>query len=358
MTRRELILASAAALSASAAERPFASRLLATRKESGFHMDGYWIWCGSAIRGGDGRYHLFASRWPARLPFALHWTTNSEIVRAVSDRPEGPFEFAEVVFPARGEQFWDGRMTHNPTIHRWGDRYLLFYIGTTYKGATPSAAEGRFATKDMRLEARANQRIGLAVSKSVEGPWERMPEPILEPRTGKWDALMTTNPAPCVNPDGSVLLIYKSSGSQTDLLRLGAAKAERFDAPYRRIADEPIFRFDKTGDHVEDAYIWRQKGESGYRLIMKDMNGGICGEKGGGIQATSEDGVRWTVAAPPNAYSKTIRFTDGSTRTFSRVERPQLLVEDGVPRCLYCAVGEGPAVGDLTSSRNIAIPIE
>ena len=28
-------------------------------------MDGYWVWDGSTIRGEDGRYHLFASRWPS-----------------------------------------------------------------------------------------------------------------------------------------------------------------------------------------------------------------------------------------------------------------------------------------------------
>ncbi|MGV2786981.1 glycosyl hydrolase family 43, partial [Clostridium perfringens] len=25
----------------------------------GFRMPGYWIWCGSVIKGEDGRYHMF-----------------------------------------------------------------------------------------------------------------------------------------------------------------------------------------------------------------------------------------------------------------------------------------------------------
>jgi len=337
--RRELIRNSPEVRNAAGAAPPawtqpsgsFEDRLLPAPKDGGFRMDRYWVWCGSVVRGGDGKYHIFASRWPARLPFGPHWCTNSEIVRGVADRPEGPFRFAEVVLPPRGEQFWDGRMTHNPTIHRWRDRYLLFYIGTTYKGAAPSAAEGRLAGRELWYEARANQRIGLAVAKSVEGPWGRLPEPILQPRPGKWDALMTTNPAACMDDDGGVLLIYKSSGSQTDLLRLGVARADRFDGPYQRVAEEPIFRFDQTGDHVEDAYVWRGKGERGYQLIMKDMKGGICGEKGGGIHARSEDGVRWTISRPPKAYSRTVRFSDGTRRTYGRLERPQLLVEDGVP---------------------------
>ena len=58
-------------------------------------------------------------------------------MRASADKPEGPYRFEEVLLPPRGTEFWDGRMTHNPTIHRWRDNYLLFYIGTTYKGETP-----------------------------------------------------------------------------------------------------------------------------------------------------------------------------------------------------------------------------
>ena len=37
----------------------------------GFKMDGYWIWCGSVIKGEDGRYHMFSSRWKYRA-FSKH----------------------------------------------------------------------------------------------------------------------------------------------------------------------------------------------------------------------------------------------------------------------------------------------
>jgi hypothetical protein len=112
--------------------------MLPAPRNGGFQDPDYWIWCGSAIRGEDSRYHLLASRWPRKYPFYWGYCFYSEIVRAVSDRPEGPFEFAEVVFADRGAGFWDGRMTHNPTIHRVGDTYLLFYIGTTFEGEKPS----------------------------------------------------------------------------------------------------------------------------------------------------------------------------------------------------------------------------
>ena len=74
----------------------------------GFRDDAYWIWCGSVQRG---LYHMFASRWSKATAFNCNWLTNSEVVRAVSDSPTGPYRFEEVVLPARGAEYWDGRMT-------------------------------------------------------------------------------------------------------------------------------------------------------------------------------------------------------------------------------------------------------
>jgi hypothetical protein len=28
-----------------------------------FHQDGYYVWCTSVIKGEDGKYHMFYSRW-------------------------------------------------------------------------------------------------------------------------------------------------------------------------------------------------------------------------------------------------------------------------------------------------------
>jgi hypothetical protein len=297
-----------------------------------------------------------------------HWLTHSEVVRATSPTPEGPYTFREVVLPARGAQFWDGRMTHNPTIHRRGDTYMLYYTGTTYTGPTPTPE--RPCTPEMRNEARANQRIGLATAPSPAGPWTRRGAPVLEPRPGKWDGLMTTNPAPCVlpehgnrpdGPDGSggVLLVYKSAADQRDLLRMGVARAADVEGPYERLTDGPIFRFDDTGDHVEDAYVWHDG--TRFQLIMKDMRGGICGERGGGIHATSDDGVHWTVSQPAKAYSRAVRWDDGTVTTQHRLERPQVLVEDGVPTCLFLATS-APVNSDDARARDertwtIAIPL-
>lgn len=104
-------------------------RMLPAPVGGGFRMEHWWVWCGSVVRGEDGRYHMFASRWPKWLPMHPGWLIRSEIVRAVSDTPEGPYTYAETVLPARGAEYWDGRSTHNPHIIRQGDQYLLLLHG-------------------------------------------------------------------------------------------------------------------------------------------------------------------------------------------------------------------------------------
>jgi len=105
---------------------------------------------------------------------------------------------------------------------------------------------------------------------------------------------------------------------------------------------------------VENAYVWRENGL--FRLVMKDMNGGICGEKGGGIAATSPDGINWTIVDPPQAYSRTIRWANGTTSVQGHLERPQLLIENGAPTHLFLATGDG-SFQSMTRCWNMVIPL-
>lgn len=176
---------------------------------SGFRQAGFMIWGSSVIRGSDGSYHMFVSRWDERLGHAA-WVTSSHVVHAVSSSPLGPWRFHDVALPRRGSRHWDGMATHNPTIH-WNPRrqeYCLFYIGTSYQFAPPFNAP--FTNRTEYELAWNSKRIGVATSRSLDGPWRRLLAPILEPRPGFWDGGITSNPAPVIFPNGSVLLIYKS----------------------------------------------------------------------------------------------------------------------------------------------------
>ncbi|ULT27940.1 glycoside hydrolase family protein [Sphingobacterium sp. E70] len=139
-----------------------------------------------------------------------NWVTNSEVVRAIADTPEGPYEFVEVVLPARGKKYFDGCTTHNPRIVKNGDYYVLYYFGNNYEEPNPGYSDNVWES-GLGQKAWMHKRIGMAYSKSISGPWKRVDQPILNPRQGEWDASITSNPSPVVLPDGKVYLIYKSS---------------------------------------------------------------------------------------------------------------------------------------------------
>jgi predicted GH43/DUF377 family glycosyl hydrolase len=297
---------------------------------------------------------MFASRWPRAFPFFVGYLTHSEIVRAVSDTPEGPYAFQEVVLPARGPEHWDGQITHNPTVHRSGNTYLLFYIGATYAGPKPDVAEVNRLNRELPQQAECYDsiRIGLATSDSVLGPWTRLDEPILRPRAGKWDGRVVTNPAPCVREDGSILLYYRSNTPEG--LRIGLAAADSFQSPFHRVVDDPVLTF--SAGYVEDPFVWRAGDR--YELIAKDWTGEICGEAGAGVHAASPDGIAWTLSEPPKAYSRRVVWDDGTITIQGALERPQLLIHNGRPTHLFAATGDGPGGFDnCTRTWNLVIPL-
>lgn len=328
----------------------------------GFAMEDSWVWCGSAIRGDDGRYHLFASRWPRSLRFS-HWAVRSEVVRASADDAAGPYRFEQVVLPARGQEYFDGRATHNPTIIRYGDLFVLVYVGATYEGAAPTAADPGTWAGRRSMQAWHNKRIGMATAPSVLGPWTRRDQPLLEPRPGAWDAVITSNPSVCVDEDGGLVMLYKSTDARHDpdgrfrgRFRLGVARAAHLDAPFQRASDGPILQFNDPDSHVEDPFLWRDGGR--YCAIMKDMTGSIGGEPQAGVAATSVDGLHWRLAQPPRAYPRAVRWSDGRVTHPAKLERPQLLIEDGRATHAYFATCDSETgMSEATKTWNLAVPL-
>ncbi|MFV0391925.1 MAG: hypothetical protein ACK5KP_08615 [Paludibacteraceae bacterium] len=56
----------------------------------------YYNWCSSIIKGDDGKYHLFYSRWKRDYTF-YGWLTHSTVAHAVSDNPVGPYKYVRTV---------------------------------------------------------------------------------------------------------------------------------------------------------------------------------------------------------------------------------------------------------------------
>ena len=51
----------------------------------------FFVWCGAPVKGPDGKYHLFYSRWPVKVGFAPGWAIHSEIAYAITRDVVGTF---------------------------------------------------------------------------------------------------------------------------------------------------------------------------------------------------------------------------------------------------------------------------
>jgi len=326
----------------------FHSRLLPANYESGFRQNDYWVWCGSSVKGDDGKYHIFASRWSNSTGFSPYWLTNSEIIHAVSDSPQGPYKFSDVALPARGAEFWDGQMTHNPAIRKYGDTYLLYYTGTTYKGARPSKENPVGETDALKLEAHQGERIGLATSKSPYGPWKRLDKPILDVRPNSWEQYLVSNAAPVVLKDGRVMLYYKGV-EKLRVHAIGLAIADKFDGEYKRVSDKPL----NMGIGAEDPFIWQENGK--FKALMLDHEKRYSPDKEI-FYAVSDDGLKWRVPRNAIAVSKQIKFADSTTRKMNSTERPHVLIENGKPTHVFFATGE--TINGKRYTWNMAIPLK
>ena len=311
-------------------------------------MEGYHVWGTSPIRGEDGRVHLFFSRWSNE---ASHygWVMCCEVAHAVSDSPEGPFEVRGTVLEGRGGDHWDSFSIHNPTVHKVGDKYVIFYMGSDGSGLGKTRDELIALSKTDREaywpyfhKLVASKAVGAAVADSLDGPWERLGEgPVVAPGAeGEWDDFVCSNPAYLNHPDGECWLYYKGWSKETAAVdngnrQYGLAVAPALDKPFIKIPGNPLIDLSHLGNNTqcEDAYIFMSEGQ--FHMVMRDM--GVFNHSVG-LHFTSPDGLVWS--KPQIAYREAPYYFDeplpGLDRE-GRFERPQILMKEGKPEYLYCA---------------------
>ncbi len=345
------------------AQNSIISNLKEAPVNGGFIMENYWVWGSSVIKSEDGKYHMFASRWPDYIPFHPGWMVVSEIVHAVSDTPEGPYKFNDIALGARGAQYWDGRSCHNPKIIKYKDMYILYYMGSThpFEDLTEENADELTLDSKWCIAGRWGKRIGVATSKSPYGPWERLDKPILNIEPNTSHSYLTSNPSPIIKDDGSVVIIFKGRGYKTDGvthddMTVNVATAPSYDGKYTVSSTKPLFSVDNFGE-IEDPHMW--KDDEGYHLIAKDHQGGITGERGDGLIAHSVDAINWVVDKNPKAYTKTVKWDNGKTIKQGQLERAFVLLEGGKPTHIFFATMNGSGgFENATKSWNMVIPLK
>ncbi len=332
-------------------EMNIASMIQPVPESAKFIDPDYYIWCGSMTRTEDGKYHLFYSRWPRKLGHYA-WVTNSEIAHAIGDSPTGPFRHHDVSLPARGQSYWDGLDTHNPTIQRFGGKFYLYYTGNTGDGKE---------MKTLNWVHRNNQRIGVAVADSPNGPWKRSDKPLLDVSADPDapDALVVTNPSVTRDNNGRYLMIYKAVAKKRPKPFGGpvvhlTATAKSPTGPFTKQL-KPIFTSEGADFPAEDPFVWYQGDRDQYYAIVKDFNGYFT--KAGKSLALfqSEDGLDWKPSKNALVSKTEIRWASGLLQKVNSLERPQLLFENGMPVLLLGAVDE---TKERTHSYNVQIPLK
>ena len=259
-------------------------------KDSGFKMDGYYVWCSSVIKEGD-TFYMFAARWPMEKTFPNGYLTDSEIVLATSDSLDKPFTFKKVIISKRDGGYWDSAMAHNPSIIKIGDEFVLYYIGSPDGGVE-------------------NRAIGYATAKSLDGDWVRSDKPIALPKDAN-------NPAPLIDKDGSILLYYRDGR-----LKVSVARADKYDGEYE-ILKYDIF----PHGMVEDMFVYHT--EDGYEIVAEDAGGAYTGLAKAGVHFLSKNGIDYVPHEVPLVYGYDVEYDDGTKIELTRRERPMLIEEDG-----------------------------
>ncbi|MHA6721558.1 glycoside hydrolase family protein [Sphingomonas sp. RS2018] len=257
-------------------------------------------WDGQILKGPDGRYHMFASRWGQALGHKA-WG-QSLAVRAVSRSLYGPYRDTGLMWPRD-----EGGKGHNVNALRLPDGRYAVVVSETRNGDvfTSRSIEGPWR----RLGSIA---VDQSAFRSVKTPGDRQDTAELKP----WKA---SNVSLTARPDGGFEIIQRSG--QVLVSKAGIL------GPYRVMGDS-IYRdlpgLPQTNMRAyEDPVIWHSGGW--YHVIVNHWRARRA------YHLISRDGVTgWRMqglAFEPGADF--IRHANGVVNHWYKLERPGVVIEKG-----------------------------
>ena len=275
----------------------------------------------------NGTWHMFASQMVNGCGLN-YWAMNSQVIRATSDNPLGPYTYQQVILPVFAH---DANVMEAPT----GEIVLLV---TARKGVRPYNCNNVNTTTNNASPPPSFQNSTTPPKDSYmlwapqpEGPWS---EPVLVLNSTIWNAdywNVTGRVAHCdsnlngiINDDGSFLGLWRKCETLNLLTiphRLTATDWKNASTYQPHL--QPLFVL--AGSGAEDpTNIWTTtiNGLTAYHAIFHDEQATRCmlGQcSANGRHAFSLDGKSWRYASR-NAYSKSVEFwnpTNNSTETLS-----------------------------------------
>eukprot|EP01047_Picozoa_sp_COSAG01_P022109 COSAG01_NODE_1304_length_10809_cov_2.635387_4_plen_554_part_00 len=348
-----LLVGTAAALGVPAAPYVLDLAPAAPPATQAYHNATLSTWGGNVVRDPKGNFHLFAAAMTLGCNLGA-WTSNSEVIHAVSPQPTGPFQLRNVALPP-----WH----HNPqaVLHPDGT-WLLYTIGTVGVPAqhhcrkAGAAADAAAQASPPPLGVRGpktGEFVQLHYSRSPDGPWTFLNLTGDPANPGIFGGGTTdnhdhgTNPTPWVMNNGTVVVgSHDSTGFYIQV-------APHWRGPYRRVPGH-LFTFpshDRTQGYVfEDPFLFFDAAAQRWRCLMHEYTLGHGGHHLGGaaVSLTPELLGPWRlqpVATP--AYTLRVADAAGGSELMARRERPKLLLDaQGRPLVLYTAVCPGQPKGN------------
>lgn len=240
----------------------------------------------------------------------LHtWTSNSMIVSAIADEPDGPYN--------QDTKAVTGPWTHNAMISRHPNgSYLLFHIGDGTHRKNPSSCSPNHPFYPFPKDQPEPPAATTHISESLHGPWR-----------ATHGIPHINNPAPFYFPNGTTL-IY----GRTDV-----HVANSTDGPYVRYGTTvPVEGKMKP----EDPHVWRDA--RGFHMLF-NANSGHSNCRSGvpcGGHAWSNDGLSWS---KPKilSFGTIVHYEDNSTVTYGYMERPQVALDKDGKTPLTFFTGHG-----------------
>lgn len=303
-------------------------------EDRGLHQWNYWD--GVILKGADGRYHLFGSRWEQAKGHDEWW--NSKAIVAIGSNLTGPYQDAGLLWPDN-----DGGRGHNVTALKLRDGTYAVVISETRKAAVFTSASldgpwrfsGEIATNQDKYHSLANAGPdGGALTGPDPKPWHGSNVSIVERPGGGF--IMVQRSGQILVSEKSILGPYQVTG----------------DSIYRGLPGLPQFHL----QNLEDPVIWHSGGW--YHILVNHW------EQRRAYHLISRNGITgWTfqgLAYEPSADF--IRYSNGVVNHWNKLERPGVVVENGHVVALTFAVIDVPKEeqrpGAHHGSKVIVVPFD
>lgn len=240
----------------------------------------YSYWDGPIIKGPDGKYHMFASRWGQS---GGHWAWLSSVgVHAVSDSVMGPYVDKGLTWSNNS-----GGKGHNLTILQLKDG--------TYASVVSDTRPGDFFT-----------------APSLNGPWTYAGK--ININANGFPVPQIANLSIIIRPDDGRYMIVARNGQI--MISSGG-----LTGPYV-IQGNSVYNTVNL-PNLEDPVLWYSGGY--YHIVVNSWS-----EKKA-FHLRSKDGIKnWTnqgLAFDPR--SNFLRYTDGTVNHWCKIERPGVFIQDG-----------------------------